>query len=100
MRYFDRDGQPISLGQYEALFTDDDYRRVALSHIDDVEVSTVWLGLDHSLGGRVPMIFETMIFGGPNDTECWRWSTKEQALAGHDQVCAWVRDGYSPSSQP
>lgn len=50
-------------------------------------VSTVWLGLDHNWwAGGPPLIFETMIFGGPLDGELWRYSTPEQARAGHRRV--------------
>ncbi len=50
-------------------------------------VSTVWLGLDHSFDGKgPPIIFETMIFGGPINGYQWRYSTKEEALAGHKKV--------------
>lgn len=59
-------------------------RHVAKDQIsDDVSVSTVFLGLDHSFGGGVPILYETMIFGGPHDQYQDRYATKEEALAGH-----------------
>lgn len=39
-------------------------RRVAFDKIDGVEVSTVFLGLDHSFGAGPPVLWETMVFGG------------------------------------
>ncbi len=30
-----------------------------------------------------PLLFETMIFGGEHDQEQWRYSTWEEAEAGH-----------------
>lgn len=48
-----------------------------------VRVSTVFLGLDHGYGGGPPILFETMIFGGPHNEEMWRYSTWEEAEAGH-----------------
>jgi hypothetical protein len=51
-----------------------------------VEISTVFLGMDHGFGGP-PMIFETMIFGGPHDGEQWRHSTWEEAEAFHMATC-------------
>ena len=63
-------------------------RRVAFDKIGDVEVSTVFLGLDHSFGGGPPMIFETLIFGGERDGEMWRYSTMKQAKEGHAEVVA------------
>jgi hypothetical protein len=73
---------------------------VAQDWIKGVRISTVWLGLNHnfSLEGP-PLIFETMIFSETGDLEmdeyCWRWSTEVQALAGHDQALALVRDAMA-----
>lgn len=96
MMYFDIDGEPISGEQWARLMSDVEYKRIALTRVDDsgfvVEVSTVWLGLDHSFGfGGPPLLFETMVFGGPFDEEQWRWPNKVAALAGHDQVVAEVK---------
>ncbi len=33
----------------------------------DINVSTVFLGIDHSFIGGTPVLFETMIFGGEHD---------------------------------
>lgn len=49
-----------------------------------IRVSTVFLGVDHNfLPGGEPLIFETMIFGGAHDQYQDRYSTREEALAGH-----------------
>ena len=61
-------------------------RRVARDVIDGVIVSTVFLGLDHRfIGDGPPVLYESMVFG---DTEehMWRYSTREQALAGHQAL--------------
>jgi hypothetical protein len=59
-------------------------RIVAQDTIGSVRVSTVFLGLDHSfLPGGPPLFFETMTFGQPLDQECVRYSTWEEAEAGH-----------------
>lgn len=63
-------------------------RQVAMDKLGDVEVSTVFLGLDHSFGGAAPILFETMIFGGPHDQYQDRYSTREEALAGHQKALA------------
>ncbi|MFN7927107.1 MAG: hypothetical protein U0Y68_04035 [Blastocatellia bacterium] len=49
-----------------------------------IEVSTVFLGLDHALGriGR-PILFETMIFGGRFDGNQNRYHTWDEAIEGH-----------------
>lgn len=50
-------------------------------------MSTVWLGIDHaSFGGCEPLIFETMVFTSEDDftdIDCMRYSTEEEARAGH-----------------
>lgn len=47
-------------------------------------VSTVFLGLDHRhFGEGPPLIFETMIFGGPLDGETWRYASYDDAETGH-----------------
>jgi len=60
-------------------------RRVAKTEVsDEVNVSTVFLGLDHSFGDGSPELFETMIFGGEHDQYQERFETWEQAEAGHN----------------
>lgn len=49
-------------------------------------VSTVFLGLDHSFSFEAqvePVLWETMIFGGPQDQYQDRYTSKEEALEGH-----------------
>jgi hypothetical protein len=53
---------------------------------DGVEVSTVFLGLDHSFGSGKPLLFETMIFGGSKDGNCYRYTTWDEALGGHNNI--------------
>jgi hypothetical protein len=48
-------------------------------------VSTVFLGLDHQWGDGPPLVFETMIFGGEHDQYQERYSTWDEAEAGHKQ---------------
>ena len=48
-----------------------------------VRVSTVFLGLDHQWGNGPPLLFETMIFGGPHDQNQRRYSTWGEAEDGH-----------------
>ena len=44
-------------------------RHVADLRDGDIRVSTVFLGLDHAILGESPLLFETMVFGGPLDGE-------------------------------
>ena len=49
----------------------------------DIRVRTVFLGLDHQFGDGEPLLYETMIFGGPHDDYQERCSTWEQAEQMH-----------------
>jgi hypothetical protein len=61
-------------------------RIVAKDVIGESSVSTVFIGLDHSFGGPVPLIFETMVFGGTLDGEQDRYSTWGEAVSGHQRT--------------
>lgn len=67
-------------------------RIVAQDEIGEVRVSTVFLGLDHSFGGGVPILFETMIFGGPYDDFQRRYETWDEAEAGHKAALEMVME--------
>jgi hypothetical protein len=76
-----------------------DERRIARTEVPQppVEVSTVFLSLDHRHGTEgPPILFETMIFGGPYDQDCTRYATKAEAQQGHDETVADLRDGGKP----
>jgi hypothetical protein len=65
---------------------------VEFDTVDGVDVSTVWMGINHRYGPGPPLIFETMVFGGPLNQDCRRYTTIEQARAGHAEVLAAVRE--------
>lgn len=87
--YYDWLGNPISRDEWARLFGDE--RHVGDDQIGDVHVSTVWIGLNQNFGEGPPLIFETMVFGGPLDQETWRWPTEAQAREGHQTVLGLVR---------
>lgn len=61
---------------------------------DNSRVSTVFLGLDHSFGiGGPPILFETMIFGGPHDGYQERCSTWDEAEAQHLEAVKFATTG-------
>lgn len=62
-------------------------RHVDNTYLEDgTHISTVFLGLDHSFGDGPPILFETMIFGGPEDEYQERYSTWEEAEEGHKKA--------------
>lgn len=94
--YYDRNGDPMTLAEWADKFEDPDYKRVEFTDLGDGrEVSTVWLGLDHSFVGPPPHVFETMVFGGPvgEDNFQQRYSTEREARAGHTEIVGRLTDG-------
>lgn len=76
-----------SILEWAAQMTDENkiVRKTTLKN--DVFISTVFLGLDHSfLRTGKPILFETMIFGGPHDEFQERYSTWEEAEEGHERA--------------
>ena len=65
--------------------------------VPGVDVSTVFLGIDHNIRYRegdkrhTPIVFETMVFGGPLDLYCQRHATYTQAELGHKRMVEEVR---------
>jgi hypothetical protein len=50
----------------------------------EISVSTIFVGVDHRFGGKgPPLLFETMIFGGPLDGYQWRYASYDDAQTGH-----------------
>ena len=65
-----------------------------------VEVSTVFLGLDHGVGNDPPLWFETMVFGGTLDQEMDRYTTWHEARCGHAAMVARVEVAELNAVQP
>jgi hypothetical protein len=55
--------------------------------IEGIEVSTVFLGLDHGRwNNNTPILFETAIFGIEIEENCKRYTTWEEAKTGHARI--------------
>lgn len=70
-------------------------RKVARTQINpEVSVSTVFLGLDHNFDveDEIPVLFETMIFGGKEDQFQSRCHTWEEAEVMHENACELARE--------
>ena len=91
----------MTLEEWSIRFEDMDYQRIAFTDLPgNRHVSTVWLGLDHSFGERLPLIFESMAFRGRavniedlksnepfrEELDCKRYSTEAEARTGHEAM--------------
>lgn len=102
--YYDINGKPIDFEQFARLKWDADGRvsnyAVIGRHSFGTgrgEVSTVWLGLDHSfMRHERPVIFETLIFGGDHDGMLRRYCTKCESLRGHREAVNNMARGRAP----
>jgi hypothetical protein len=83
--------RPCGLMEWARMMEDGtDARRVAVDEGEFARVSTVFLGLDHNWNPDInaaPLVYETMVFGGPGDGEQARYHSREAALAGHAEMC-------------
>lgn len=97
--YVDKYGKKITEEEMLELGIDQGYCRVKktqVAHIEGeerIEVSTVWLPGSLSMGTGKP-VFETMIFGGPENGWMRQYNNLEQAAQGHDfaiHLCTGLR---------
>lgn len=78
--------------------------KVKVTRLNNYSVSTIFLGIDHSWGGGVPLLFETMVFEEKNRIKKgefagvqMRWNTHEEAVKGHNKL---VREIKKKEKQP
>lgn len=105
--YIERNGVPVpcdSMAQWARLTSGVLTRRVARDDgvVPGVDVSTVFLGIDHGFGddGTPPILYETLVFGGPLGGEMNRYATRPEALAGHAAMVARVKAAGAESPAP
>ena len=78
----------VDLMTWAQWFEDHD-RRIARTDIAaGAYVSTVFVGIDLGHGIGPPLLYETMVFGGPLDSDCRRASTRAEAQADHQELVA------------
>jgi hypothetical protein len=64
------------------------------------DVSTVFLGLDHShFGDRAPVLFESMVFGSEDYEVMMRYCTWQEAEIGHARICRAVSQQLTLAKQ-
>ena len=50
----------------------------------NVYVSTVFLSIVHGYSGNLPVLWETLIFGGPHDGDGEQYTSRDAAATGHE----------------
>lgn len=91
---------PEALAEWSEQFEKGDARRVGSDIVNGITVSTVFLGINYGWGDKA-LWFETMVFGGDSmvDEYCERYTTYDEALAGHTRVVEKLRKG-EPLEEP
>lgn len=74
-------------------------RRVAETFVGTTRVSTVFIGLSKGIGNGKPVLWETMVFGGPCDGENDCYTSKELALEGHKRLVDIVKENQPAPPQ-
>ena len=99
MNSYNRDGAAITLAEFMERLDDPLYKIVERTTFknpkgdgEDVLISTVWLGADHGIGTGMPIIFETLVFGGNMNGDQKRYSTELEALTGHARTVKEVEE--------
>jgi hypothetical protein len=92
---FNQAGQPITMDAWLVAFANTEFRTLGLEWVGDALVSTVWVGVDLD-GEDPPLIFESMVFGGPLDHTTWRYATRDEAVAGHAELIKRVSAEVQP----
>lgn len=71
------------------------YRHVGDDTIGNKRISTVFIGIDYSYShGKLPIVFETMIFNNSHGIYQERYATWDEAVAGHNKAVEWVKNGF------
>lgn len=87
--YVLKDKIPVPASNFDAgaVLSDISKRRVAETVRDGIQVSTVFLSIDHNYSGKgPPILFETMISGGSRDGYQRRCATWAEAEIMHEQA--------------
>lgn len=88
--YKDKEGNELTVLEWGALFEDMSYRLIATEMIGDIQVSTIWLGLEDWNGNY----FETGIFNKARELiEMIRYDSFEMAKLGHEAEVWRVKNG-------
>lgn len=66
---------------------DDAHRILAQDTVESIQISTVFCGINQNWGEGAPILFETMIFGLPEELQPqWHFATWDEAIQQHQQL--------------
>lgn len=88
---------PVTIEEVIKLYNDPDMKIVQQDRIDDIFISTVFLGMDHGWNWinspvHKPVLWETMIFGGKHDQYQERYTSHHDAVEGHQRALELVKN--------
>ncbi len=98
---YDDAGQPVATDVTTmARWLTDERRRLVFDKVGKMEVSTVFLGINHQWNEGPPVLWETMVFGLRDDMDeiQLRYTSQADAIKGHKRTCDEMRavlDGRS-----
>lgn len=96
--YLDRAGHPLTAEQWVEKGGDSEYIQVAVSHRQDVILSTIWIGMGSvNDEPHKPSIFESTVIGGARSGEYRVYSTEPDAREGHEALCVELFAGTQAS---
>ena len=100
----------VTFLEWAKWFSDFDQRVIDRTEIKDLPaypsgdfISTIFLGLDHGselddiTNESLPVLFESMVFGGKFDQRGWRYSSYGEAKRGHWIIVDQIRAGEPPN---
>jgi hypothetical protein len=91
----DKDNKPVesNTNEYVKWSSRNPKKRIVKQEtIGNTYISTVFLGLDHSFRGKIPVLWETMMFGGQYDQNYQeRYSSYEDAVKGHQKAINFIK---------
>lgn len=83
----------VDMFKWHLFFKRIENRRVRQTFINNIRISTIFLGINHNfrLDG-IPILFETMAFKNHKEIDCRRCSTWRQALKQHWDMVARMKN--------
>ena len=80
----DKEPVPCTFAEYASGMKSANNRLIEQTRVDDLTVSTVFTGIDHAFGMGKKQLFETSVFGLPDDIlPQWRFATWNEAVNHH-----------------